>query len=352
MAGSKAGRFGAASALIPSAFLVLVAVRAEVGRGADESLVGTRVIARVREATLMVGGTVVARGDIHRVYRVERAEGPWLWVVADGVRGWIRATDVIPFDRAIEHFTSEIREHPDSAWAYQMRGLIHYDRQEYDQAIADGDRTLKLNPRDAVAYYNRGNAFYAKREYAQAIADYNEVIRLDPRDMVTYVNRARAWTALNEHDLAVADLNEAVRLEPNDLANYHARARALIALGQYAHALEDYDRILQRAPDDAAALDGRAWIWATCGDEKLRSGPRAITDATRACILTNWKDPHELGTLAAAYAEAGDFLNAVAWQTRALERFAPNDARLEDHRRRLALYKERKPWREAPASPR
>jgi tetratricopeptide (TPR) repeat protein len=310
------------------------------------------VVVRVREATLMVGGTVVARGDVHRVYRVERVEGPWLWVVANGVQGWIRATDVIPYDRAVEHFTSEIRDHPESAWAYEMRGAIRYHRQEYDQAIADGDMAIKLNSGDAVAYYNRANAFYAKHEYAQAIADYNEAIRLDPRDMEAYVNRARCWTALDEHDLAVADLNEAIRLEPNNLANHHARARELITLRQYAHALEDYDRILQKAPEDAAALNGRAWIWATCSDEKLRSGPRAITDATRACILTSWKDPAELGTLAAAYAEAGDFLNAVNWETRALERFAPNDARLEEHRRRLALYKERKPWREATSRPR
>jgi tetratricopeptide (TPR) repeat protein len=332
--------------------LALVVVLVQAGRGADDISVGTRVIARAREATLMVGGKVVARGDIHRVYRVERVDGPWLWVVADRVRGWIRATDVIGFDQALEHFTSEIRSHPDSAWAYQMRGLIHYDRQEYDQAIADGDMAIKLDPKDGVAYYNRGNAFYAKREYPQAIADYNEVIRLDPKDTVAYVNRARAWTGLNEHDLAVADLNEAIRIEPNDLASYHARARALVALGHYAHALEDYDRILQKTPDDATALVGRAWISATCGDEKVRSGPRAISDATHACILTKWQDPYELGTLAAAYAEAGDFLNAVAWQTRALERFAPNDARIEEHRRRLAFYNERKPWREATAAQR
>jgi tetratricopeptide (TPR) repeat protein len=338
--------------LIQAAFLVLVAVPGLAGRGADDSLVGTRVIARARETVVMIGDTVIARGDIHRVYRVERADGPWLWVVADGVQGWIRAADVIPFDRAVDHFTSEIRSHPDSAWAYQMRGLIRYDRQEYDQAIADADMALKLNPKDAVPYYNRGNAFYAKHEYAQAIADYNEVIRINPRDVVTYVNRARTWTALNEHALAVADLNEAIRLEPGALAFYHARARAWLALGQHAHALEDYDRILQLSPEDAAAHNGRAWIWATCSDEKLRSGPRAIAEATRACILTSWKDPYELGTLAAAYAEAGDFLNAVNWQTRALERFGPNDPRLKDHRRRLALYQERKPWREGAIAPR
>ncbi len=230
-----------------------------------------------------------------------------------------------------------------------MRGLIRYDRHEFDLAIADQDAAIKLNPKDASAYYNRGNAFFAKREYALAIADYDEATKYDSRDVAAYENRARAWSALNEQDLAIADLNAAIRLKPSDPANYHARARAWMVLRQYVHALEDYDRLLQMAPNDAAAHNGRAWIWATCSDEKLRSGPRAIEESTRACMLTNWKDPYDLGTLAAAYAEAGDFLNAVTWQTRALERFAPNDSSLEDHRRRLAVYQERKPWRDAPA---
>jgi tetratricopeptide (TPR) repeat protein len=295
-----------------------------------------------------VGSAVVAQGDVHRVFRVERAEGPWLWVIADGIRGWVKATDIIPFDQALEHFTAAIRDHPQSGWAYQMRGLIHYDRKEYDQAIADDDAAIKLEPNDALAYYNRGNAFFAKREYAQAIADYNEVTKRDSKDASTYKNRARAWTALNENELALADLNEVVRLEPDDLENYRARARAWTALHQYGHALEDYETVLRRAPDDPVGRNGRAWIWATCPDEKLRAGPRAIEEATRACILTQWKDPYGLGTLAAAYAEAGDFLNAVAWQTRALERFIPDDPSLEEHRRRLARYQEGKPWRDAP----
>ncbi len=344
MARSHYGR-RAATVLI----LVLAALPAATGRAADDVAAGTRVIPRTREMTVKVGGTIVAKGDIHRVFLVEKTQSPWLWVVADDIRGWVKATDVIPLDRAIEYFTAEIRDHPKSGWAYQMRGLIRYDRKEYDLAIADADAAIKLTPDDAVAYYNRGNTFFAKQEYAHAIADYNQANRLDPKDLASYENRARAWTALNEHELAIADLNELIRLNPGDLANYRARARAWNELRQYEHALEDYDRILEKAPDDAAAHNGRAWIWATCGNEKLRSGPRAIAEATRACILTNWKDPYELGTLAAAYAEAGDFLNAVAWQTRALERFASEDPGLDEHRRRLALYQERKPWRDVPA---
>jgi tetratricopeptide (TPR) repeat protein len=331
-------------------FLVVGPRAGHTGRaeGADAPQIGTRVILRSRETALKVGSSIVARGDIHRVYQVERSSGPWLWLVADDARGWAKASDVIPFDQALDHFAAEIRDKPQSAWAYQMRGLIRFDRKEYDKAIADNDEAIRLDPSDALAYYNRGNAFFAKHEYALAISDYNEAVKRAPRDVDSYLSRARAWLALNEHDLAIADLNEAIRLNPGELSNYRLRAQTWLVLHQYERALEDYDRILQMAPDDAAAHNGRAWIWATCAEEKLRSGTKAISEATRACMLSGWKDPYGLGTLAAAYAEAGDFLNAVTWQSRALERFAQDDPGLEDHRRRLALYQEKKPWRDAP----
>jgi tetratricopeptide (TPR) repeat protein len=321
--------------------------------GADDGAgVGARVILRSWSATLKVADKVVARGDIQRVYRVDRVSGPWLWLVADDVRGWVKDEEVIPFDRAIDHFTAEILRQPKGSWAYQMRALIWYDRGDYDKALADGDEAIKCDPGDAMAYQNRGNVFFARKEYALAIADYNEATKIDPSDVVTYENRARAWGALNEHELAIADLNEAVRLAPKNLGLYQRRAEIWAAQRQYDRALADYASILQQAPNNVAALNGRAWILATCPDDKLRSGVQAITTATRACILTGWKDPYDLGTLAAAYAEGGDFAAAVKWQARALDLFPEDDPGRDEHGRRLALYRGGKPWRDAPATPR
>jgi len=95
---------------------------------ADDPWVGRKVITRYG-AVLRVGRQVVddegrgkelARGKEQRklrVYRVEHAEGPWLWLVAEqvGVRGWVKAEWVIPFDRAIDYFTAEIRRQPGRA---------------------------------------------------------------------------------------------------------------------------------------------------------------------------------------------------------------------------------------------
>ena len=82
---------------------------------------------------------------------------------------------------------------------------------------------------------------------------------------------------------------------------------------------------------------------------KLRDGQRAIAAATRACALSDWKDAVNLATLAAAYAEAGDFVQAVTWQLQAGEL-------LQDERRRATfrsaprLYEAGQPYREASVS--
>ena len=87
-----------------------------------------------------------------------------------------------------------------------------------------------------------------------------------------------------------------------------------------------------------------AWLWATCPDPKYRDGEKAVVSATKACEITQWKQSHILDTLAAAYAETGDFDSAMEWQTKA------NMLNLEPEYKtkgeiRLKLYKNKKTFR-------
>ena len=67
--------------------------------------------------------------------------------------------------------------------------------------------------------------------------------------------------------------------------------------------------------------------------------------ATRACELTQWKNANDLDTLAAAYAEVGEFDEAVEWQEKAIQ-LTTDAERKQKHQDRLKLYKEKKPYRE------
>jgi tetratricopeptide (TPR) repeat protein len=314
------------------------------------SLIGpdTRVILKARDVTVKADDRVVATGEVHRIYRVEKVDGGSLAVAADGVRGRVKVEDVIPLEQAVTYFTEQIRRRPRAAWAYKMRGQVRYDLGDFDQAIADQDEAIRVNPKDPEAYTNRALAWSAKHDYDRAIADDNEATRLDPKDAVAYHDRGNAWFAKRDYDLAVSDYNEAIRLDSKDPEKLRSRALAWSALGEDARALGDYDAIVKLDAKNSAAHLGRAWIRATSPDLKLRNGRLAVDSATRACELTAWKDPYCLGALAAANAEKGDFAAAVDWQSKALALFPKDDDSLAGHRRRLALYQMGSPYHEAP----
>lgn len=84
---------------------------------------------------------------------------------------------------------------------------------------------------------------------------------------------------------------------------------------------------------------------AVCPDPNVRNGAKAVEYAKRACELSEWKIPVYFDTLASAYAEAGDFGNAVRWENKSLASNA-SYATLERMGLRLSLYEQKMPYHE------
>jgi len=98
---------------------------------------------------------------------------------------------------------------------------------------------------------------------------------------------------------------------------------------------------------DEIYLNAHARRQATYLVAELRNGPEAIENATKACELTNWKNGRYVGTLAAAYAEAGDFASAIKWQKKAIDLLTEEGRPLQQpfFESRLKLYESRQPAR-------
>ncbi|HEV8072217.1 MAG TPA: site-2 protease family protein [Planctomycetaceae bacterium] len=88
--------------------------------------------------------------------------------------------------------------------------------------------------------------------------------------------------------------------------------------GNWQKAIEDYVDAIRLQPKLASAHNNLAWLLATCPIDALRNGHEAVEHATYACEATGWSRPNCVGTLAAAYAEVGDFQQAVNLQQRVL----------------------------------
>ena len=119
-------------------------------------------------------------------------------------------------------------------------------------------------------------------------------------------------------------------------------------MGQSDAAVTQCREALRLQPDSPLALVNLAWILATDPSDHVRNGPEAVTLAERACHLTQFRDPSFLVTLAAAYAEAGRFEDAIrtAGEARDLARTAGNQKLAGKNQKLLEMYRAGKPYHE------
>ncbi len=139
--------------------------------------------------------------------------------------------------------------------------------------------------------------------------------RLQPT--LDLINQASSAMRSGRHDEAVEQFTKVIHAggEPGVMAAALTnRGLAESRLGNWQRAIEDYDEALHLQPKLPSAHNNLAWLLATCPVEGLRNGHEAVEHATWACQATEWSRPHFLGTLAAAFAEIGDFDQAVRLQ--------------------------------------
>jgi tetratricopeptide (TPR) repeat protein len=122
-------------------------------------------------------------------------------------------------------------------------------------------------------------------------------------------------------------------------------------LGRTREAVAQYREALRLNPNLAGALNNLAWVLAASPDDELRNGAEAVRLAGRACELTHYGEPLFVGTLAAAYAEAGRFPEAVTTAEKAeqLATSAGLKKVAEKNQQLLELYRTGKPYHEPAA---
>ncbi len=108
---------------------------------------------------------------------------------------------------------------------------------------------------------------------------------------------------------------------------------------------------LEERPDEMNFLDTRAWMLATTPEDSLRNGDQAVKDAIRACEVCEYRLPYCLDTLAAAYAEQGDFGKAVEYSEKACSMVGDLNSATQHMKQRLELFRQKKPYREIASSP-
>jgi tetratricopeptide (TPR) repeat protein len=274
---------------------------------------------------------------------VQEVRGDWLWVE----RAWVQRSEVRDVDQAFDDYTERILTEPFEAAGWVSRAAVWRAKEEFENALNDAGEALKVRPHLAWAYYERGLARHALGDAESAISDFTTAIRFEAGQARYHAARGEAWLSMKDFEKSLQDYQQALVLDPDDATVVRRRGIVWYEKRDCQKALEDFTLAQRLAPVDFKSFAFLAAFRASCYDPAFRDARQALALAHAACEMTQHKDAYALRTLAAAYAETGDWANAILTQEKALActKRAEEKANGEI---RLASYREQRPYRREP----
>ena len=244
-------------------------------------------------------------------------------------------------------YESMLASDPDNAVLHRDVAVLYMTADRIAAAVRHYRRSLELDPASATAHYNLATLLAAGGALDDAVRHFRRAVALRPAHAAAHNNLGAVLRALGRVAEATPYFERAVALDASNAAAHNNLASALVIAGRADAAVRHYRRALALEPDGVESLMSLAWILATAGDERLRSPDEAVGLAEQAATLTSRRDVNVLATLAAAYAAAGRFDEALPTQRQAIGLAQPIGSPdvMTELQRRLALYLRRQPLR-------
>ena len=285
---------------------------------------------------------------------------------------------------ALDHYQKALEISPDYPDARNNLGTLFFNQGRTDEAINQFKKALEMEPYSLNAHYNLGNALLEAGRIDEAVIQFRKALEIAPDDADTYYNLGVALVRMGRPDEARGCFQKVIEFKPDSVGAYNNLGLVLFTQGKFAEAIKAYRRTLELKPNYAdahfmlgcalrsqrefeaakeqfqevlkmepgheMAQNGLAWLLATCPEASLRDGARAVELAREAEQLSGGKQAEVLDTLAAAYAEAGRYPEAVETARRALSLVATqnNQPLAEAIESRLKLYEANVPFHEKP----
>ena len=251
-------------------------------------------------------------------------------------------------DEAIAHFETALEVSPAFGEAHTNLGVALIRKGKLDDAIAHFEKALKVDPNSLDAHINLGIVLLQKGKLDDAIPHLEKAIVLSPDSAELQVNLGAALVQKGRFDEAVPHFEKVLTLEPNSAEARFYLGNAFYLKGRTAEALAHWRKVLAAEPNDLRVLNQAAWVLATNSEASFRNGTEAVELAERAVRVSGGRQPRILATLAASYAEAGQFSRAAetARQALALATQQNNVQLAEGLNAMIELYQVNTPFRE------
>jgi len=248
-------------------------------------------------------------------------------------------------EEALKSFTTAIELEPrELPAAYVYRARIYLRQGKPQDGLNDLNKALSIARPTGELLMLRAGAYHALKNDERALKDAENALRIDPDDVDVILQVGLLYYQLKKNEKAIETFTQAIEKDSKNASAYAGRGDAYLQVGEHRKAIEDYREALKHDEENTHVLNNLAWVLSTSPEESVRNGREAIELAKKACELTEYKEAHIVSTLAAGYAETGDFASAIRWSKKAVE--LGEGEVVDQLKKELASYEAKKPWRE------
>jgi len=256
-------------------------------------------------------------------------------------------------DEAALHYRRAVAFEPGYAEAYINLGATLLAAGRAAEAVRELRQAVSVNPTAVEALVNLANALKMQGQLDEALQFYARALALRPGQPEVHNELGAAFAMKGAWDRAERHFAEACRQDPALVQARVNLARVLASQGKTQEAVRQYQQALGSRPDWPPPMVELAWLYAAHPDPGTRNPAAAVVLAEKLCGIAGDESPQALDLLAAAYAAAARFPDAVRTAERATALAAAAAAKpLADAiDQRLALYRQGKPFRSGPSGP-
>jgi len=245
----------------------------------------------------------------------------------------------------------------DNDVAHANLGMLLVDRGQVDEALSHLQTALEIRSGSEQPHYDLsfalihsdlGYALARKGLVDDAITHLRKAVEIQPDYPDAHYNLGTALFQKRRIDEAIAQWQTTLSIRPSDAGAHTSLGNALVQKGSLREAIAHYQTALDIAPHSILPLNNLAWVLSTCPTATLRDGAKAVELARKADQYSDGTNPVFIRTLAAAYAEAHRFNDAIEAALRALQLArAQNDVDLmNDIEKDVDFYRDNTPLRD------
>ena len=249
----------------------------------------------------------------------------------------------------LRHYRTTLEMQPDFWDADYNLGTALLGKGQVDEAIFYCDKAVSdAAKRSRCPAWRSPMLFFKRNESTTRSLTIKKRWQYVPITFLPVTVSGHALLEKGKFDAAIEHSRAALLIQPNDADCHTVLAIALDEKGQWAEAIQHYEKALEISPQSVSALNNLAWLLAASSNASLRNGARAVQFAQQADQLSGGTNALVLRTLAAAYAETGQFGKAIETAQAAMQlgQSQGDDSLAAELQQQIALYELGLPYRE------